>query len=76
MRQNFRKEQTNRPIFSDKNILEFNRIYNVQRVRMWSVNHIEADKKGGVLKKTEVHWKSYDLFRGMFQRHISISYFG
>jgi len=51
VRNNFRKEDTLKILFSDEKMFDIDGIYNAQNDRIWAVNREEADKKGGVWQK-------------------------
>ncbi|CAF1150751.1 unnamed protein product [Didymodactylos carnosus] len=48
IRNNFRKEQTMKILFSDEKIFDTNGVYNSQNDRIWAVDRAEADKNGGI----------------------------
>ena len=51
-------------------------MHNVQNSSVSAVNNFEAVKKGRVLEKAEVRWKSNGFVRDASQKHIPIIYFG
>ena len=51
IRHNFRKEKTLKILFSDEKMFDLDGMYNAQNDRIWAVNRVEADKKGGVKQK-------------------------
>ena len=51
VRNNFRKEQTLKTLFSDEKMFDLNGMYNAQNDRIWAVNRDEADKSGGIKQK-------------------------
>lgn len=51
VRHNFKKEDTERILFSDEKIFNINGVYNVQNDRIWAVSRANADKKGGINQK-------------------------
>ena len=48
VRTNFLKEDTMKILFSDKKLFDSDGIYNSQNKRIWAVNCVEADIKGGI----------------------------
>ncbi|CAF1489506.1 unnamed protein product [Didymodactylos carnosus] len=53
VRHNFSKEQSMRILFSDEKMFDLNGMYNCQNDQVWAVNHVEADKNGGVEQKQQ-----------------------
>ena len=51
VRNNFRKEDTMRILFSDEKMFDLDGIYNAQNDRIWSVDRQDANKKGGIKQK-------------------------
>ncbi len=51
VRNNFRKEQTLKILFSDEKLFDLNGMYKAQNDRIWAVNRDEADKNGGIKQK-------------------------
>ena len=51
IRHNFRKEKTLKILFSEEKMFDLDGMYNAQNDRIWAVNRVEADKKGGVKQK-------------------------
>ena len=51
MQNNFRKEETLWILFSDEKLFDINILYNLQNKRIWSINHVGADGKGGAMQK-------------------------
>jgi transposase len=51
VRNNFRKEDTLKILFSDEKMFDIDGIYNAQNDRIWAVDREEADAKGGVCQK-------------------------
>lgn len=47
VRQNFRKQDTLRILFSDEKLFDLDGIYNSQNDRIWAVDREEANQKGG-----------------------------
>ena len=48
LRTNFRKEDTMEILFSDEKLLNIDRIYNSQNVRIWAVNRAETNIKDSI----------------------------
>ena len=48
LRTNFRKEDTMKILFSDEKLFDIDGIYNSKNHRIWAVNRLEADIKGGI----------------------------
>ena len=51
VRTNFRKEDTERILFSDEKMFDKDGIYNSQNDRIWAVDRAEGDAKGGIQPK-------------------------
>ncbi|CAM4746049.1 unnamed protein product [Rotaria magnacalcarata] len=51
IRNNFRKEDTMRILFSDEKMFDIDGVYNSQNDRIWAVDRSEADIKGGTRQK-------------------------
>ena len=51
VRNNYRKEDTMRILFSDEKWFDIDGIYNSHNDRVWAVDRAEADKKGGIKQK-------------------------
>lgn len=51
IRNNYRKEDTLRILFSDEKMFDIDGLYNAQNDRVWAVNRAEADASGGVKQK-------------------------
>ncbi|CAF4593997.1 unnamed protein product, partial [Didymodactylos carnosus] len=51
IRNNFRKEETLKFLFSDEKYFDLNGMYNSQNDRIWAVNRAQANKKGGIKQK-------------------------
>ena len=51
IRTNFRKENTMKTSFSDEKMFDIDGIYNCQNDRIWAVNRLAADTKGGLRQK-------------------------
>ncbi|CAF3603310.1 unnamed protein product [Rotaria socialis] len=51
IRNNFRKEDTMKILFSDEKMLDIDGVYNSQNDRIWAVDRSEADTKGGTRQK-------------------------
>ena len=51
IRTNFRKENTMKTSFSNEKMFDIDAIYNCQNDRIWAINRLAADTKGGVRQK-------------------------
>lgn len=51
IRNNFRKEDTMKILFSDEKMFDIDGVYNSQNDRIWAVSRSEADTKGGARQK-------------------------
>ena len=51
VRNNFRKEETMRILFSEEKFLDIDGVYNSQNDRVWAVNRANADEKGGIQER-------------------------
>ena len=51
IRNNFRKKQTMKILFTDEKMFDLDGMYNAQNDRIWAVNRAEADVKGGIKQK-------------------------
>ncbi|CAF2054397.1 unnamed protein product, partial [Rotaria magnacalcarata] len=51
IRNNFRKEETMRILFSDEKFFEIDGVYNSQNDRVWAVDRADADEKGGIQQR-------------------------
>ena len=56
IRTNFRKEDTMKILFADEKLFDIDGIYNSQNDRIWAVNCVEADTKGGVVNFHKRLW--------------------
>ena len=65
LRQNFRKEDTLRILFSDEKMIDLDDMYNAQNDRIWAVNREETDKRGSVQQKRKFAQKVMVLGRSM-----------
>ena len=63
LRQNFRKEDTLRILFSDEKMFDLDSMYNAQNDRIWTVNREETDKRDGVQQKRKFPQKVMVLGR-------------
>ena len=57
IRSNFCKEQTIRILFSDEKFFDIDGVYNVQNHRVWTSNHVEANKSSGIKTKRKLRQK-------------------
>ena len=53
IRNNFRKEDTMRILFSDEKMFDIDGIYNTQHDRVWAVDRATADANGGKIEKRQ-----------------------
>ncbi|CAF5170766.1 unnamed protein product, partial [Rotaria magnacalcarata] len=51
VRNNFRKEETMRILFSDEKFFDIDDVYNSQNDRVWAVDRADADEKGGIQQR-------------------------
>ena len=51
VRNNFRKEETMRILFSDEKFFDIEGVYNSQNDRVWAVDRADADEKGGIQQR-------------------------
>ena len=51
VRNNFRKEETMRILFSDEKFLDIDGVYNSQNDRVWTVDRADANEKGGIQQR-------------------------
>ena len=51
VRNNFRKEETMRILFSDEKFFDIGDVYNSQNDRVWAVGRADADEKGGIQQR-------------------------
>ena len=51
VRNNFRKEETNRILFSDEKFFDIDDVYNSQNDRVWTVDRADADEKGDIQQR-------------------------
>ena len=51
VRNNFRKEESMRILFSDEKFFNIDGVYNSQNDRVWAVDRADADEKGGIQQR-------------------------
>ena len=56
VRTNFRKKHTMKILFVDETLFDIDGIYNSQNDRIWAVNCVEADIKGGIVNFCKKLW--------------------
>ena len=56
VRTNFRKEDTMKILFANETLFDIDGIYNSQNDRIWAVNRVEADIKGGIVNFCKRLW--------------------
>ena len=66
IRNNFRKEDMMRILFSDENMFNIDGIYNTQNERVWAVHRATADANGGKVEKRKFPPKRHGLVGGLF----------
>ena len=52
VKNNFKKSDLSKGLFSDEKLFDFDGVYNSQNDRIWAPSHTDADARGGIKKES------------------------
>ena len=76
VRNNFRKEETMRILFSDEKFFDIDGVYNSQNDRVWPVDRADANEKGGIQQRRKFPQKSNGMTGHLLQGYHTLGDLG